>query len=147
MTHRAVLAASAVTAAAAAIAVLAVAAVSCGGSGARTATQAGRIEAVAGDVERYVHRTFHQLPRSCARGRADRRRLDATTAKFIELYRRYPYTRFGMRIDDEDATMLSAILVLRDELSRCSIRHAALVDEVLPPSVRRALRPLQAAGR
>lgn len=135
---------------AAAVAAVAGIAAACGGesdSGARTATQADRRAPVPAAVERYVHTTFHRLPRSCGRGRADRRRLDATTARFITLYRRYPFERFGMRIDDEDGTMLSAILVLRDELSRCSPRHAALVDPVLPASVRRALRPLNAAGR
>lgn len=135
---------------AAAAAVVAATAAGCGGasdSGARTATLADRRTAVPDDVERYVHDTFHRFPRSCAPGRADRRRLDATTAKFIRLYRRYPYDRFRMTIDDESGTMLSAILVLRDELSRCSPRHAASVDPVLPASVRRALRPLKTTGR
>lgn len=94
-----------------------------------------------------MHETFHRLPRSCARGRADRQRLDVTTAKFIELYRRYPADRFQMTIDDESGTMFSAILVLRDELSRCSPRHAALIDPILPARVRRALRPLRTDGR
>ncbi len=98
------------------------------------------------DAERYVHETFHRLARSCGRGRADRRRLDATTERFIELYRRYPADRFRMRIDDESGTMLSAILVLRDELARCSPRHAAKIDPVVPPRVRRALRPLPPVG-
>lgn len=131
-------------------AVVAATAAGCGGasdSGARRATPADRLASVPGDVERYVHETFHRLPRSCARGRADRRRLDATTAKFIKLYRRYPYDRFGMTIDDESGTMLSASLVLRDELSRCSPRHAAAIDPILPASVRRALRPLNTTGR
>lgn len=133
-----------------AVTVVAAAVVGCGGasdSGARTAAPAEVRAAVPADVERYVHETFHRLPRSCARGRADRQRLDATTATFIELYRSYPSDRFGMTIDDEAGTMLSAILVLRDELARCSPRHAALIDAVLPASVRRALRPLRAAGR
>ena len=90
-----------------------------------------------------VHRTFHRLPRSCAPGRADRRRLDTTTSRFLELYRRFPSSRYELRIDDESGTMLSVLLVLRDELSRCSPRHAARIDPVLPASIRRALRPLR----
>ena len=135
---------------AAVVAVVAATAAGCGGardSGARPATPPDPRASVPGDVERYVHQTLHRLPRSCARGRADRRRLDATTAKFIELYRRYPYDRFRMTIDDESGTMLSASLVLRDELSRCSPRHAAAIDPILPASVRRALRPLNTTGR
>lgn len=93
----------------------------------------------------YVHRTFHRLPRSCAPGRVDRRRLDVTTSRFLDLYRRFPPSRFEFRIDDESGTMLSAVLILRDELSRCSPRHAARIDPVLPQSVRRALRPLRSA--
>lgn len=98
------------------------------------------------DVEDYVHETFHRLPSSCARGRSDGARLDATTAKFIALYRRFG-DRFRMTIDDESGSMLSATLVLRDEFSRCSPRHAAEIDSVLPSSVRRALRPLRSPGR
>ena len=94
------------------------------------------------DDTRFVHQTLHRLPRFCGRGRTDRRRLDATTIRFIELYRRYPADRFRMRIDDESGTMLSAMLVVRDELSRCSPRHAARIDPILPPRIRRALRPL-----
>ena len=91
----------------------------------------------------YVHGTFHRLPRSCTPGRADRQRLDTTTARFLELHRRYPPDRFELRIDDESGTMLSVLLILRDELSRCSPPHAARIDAVLPRSVRRALRPLR----
>lgn len=95
----------------------------------------------AADV-RFVHQTFHRLPRFCRPARADRQRLSAVTARFVQLYRRYPADRYGMQIDDEAGTMLSAILVLRDELSRCSPPHAARIDPVLPAEVRRALRPL-----
>lgn len=89
-----------------------------------------------------MHRTFHRLPGFCGRGRTDRGRIDTATTRFLELYRRYPAERFRMRIDDESGTMLSAILVLRDELSRCSPRNAARIDPILPPRVRDALRPL-----
>ena len=132
----------------AALAAAAVAVVAACGEEARGPSHppAERRVAMPADAERYVHRTFHRLPRSCARGRADRRRLDATTARFVELYRRYPADRFGMRIDDESGTMLSATLVLRKELARCSPRHAARIDPVLPPRLRRALRPLGADG-
>ena len=102
--------------------------------------------AVPADAARFVHQTFHRLPEFCRRGRTDSGRLDATTARFTELYRRYPADRFRMKIDDESGTMLSAILVLRDELSRCSPRHAARIDPILPTQVRRALPPLPSAS-
>lgn len=82
---------------------------------------------------RYIHKTFHELARYCRRGRADKRRLDATTERFIALYRRFPADRFRMAIDDESGTTLSAILVLRYELSTCSPRNAARIDRVLGP--------------
>ena len=88
-----------------------------------------------------MHQTFHRLDRFCSRRRADERVLDRTTDEFIRLYRRYPAARYGMKIDDEAGTMLSAILVLRYELARCSPEHAAAVDRVLPPSIRRGLTP------
>jgi hypothetical protein len=117
----------------------------CGGAAERRdppSRAAERGAAIPGDVERYVHRTFHRLPRSCNRRGADRRVLDQITTRFIGLYRRYPAPRFRLRIDDESGTMLSAILVLRYELAECSPHHAASIDVVLPPRVRRALRPL-----
>ena len=128
----------------AAVAVLGAAA-GCGGAsdrGGRAVAPADNRTAVPGAVQNYVHQTFHRLPRWCARGRADDARLDATTTTFIAMYRRFPGDRFRMKIDDESGSMLSAILVLRDELARCSPRHAARIDPVLPPTVRRALRPL-----
>lgn len=91
---------------------------------------------------RYVHETFHRLPRFCAPGRSDPRRAAAATTRFLELYRRYPADRYRMKIDDESGNMLSAILVLRDELSRCSPRPAARIDTILPEQARRALGPL-----
>ena len=90
----------------------------------------------------YVHRTFHRLPRSCGPQRTDRRQLDLTTSRFLDLYRRFPPRLFDLKIDDEPGTMLSVLLILRDELSRCSPRHAARIDPALPDRVRRALRPL-----
>ena len=103
---------------------------------------AARQRAIPPDATRFVHRTFHRLPRFCGRRRTDRGRLDATTTRFLALYRRYPADRFRMRIDDESGTMLAAILVLRHELSSCSPQHAARIDPVLPERIRRALRPL-----
>jgi hypothetical protein len=97
-------------------------------------------------VQRYVHETFHRLDRFCTRRRAGEARLDQTTTRFIGLYRRYPAERFGLKIDDEAGTMLSAILVLRHELARCSPRHAAAVDRILPADIRRALTPLRRGG-
>lgn len=134
---------------AAVVVAVAAAAAGCGGAGTpREASPppSDPRSAMPAGVERYVHETFHRLPGSCARGRADRRQLDRTTARFIELYRRYPADRFRMRIDDESGTTLSAILVLRDELARCSPRHAARIDPILPPTVRRALRRLPPAA-
>jgi hypothetical protein len=137
-------------AAAAAVVVVAVLAAACGG--ADTAREAPQPPSdrpatpVPRSAARYVHEEFHRLPRWCARGRTDRRRLDNTTARFLDLYRRYPAERFRMTIDDESGTMLSAILVLRAALYRCSPRHAALVDSVLPRRVRRALPPLRPLG-
>lgn len=80
-------------------------------------------------------------------GRIDPPRVAATTTRFLALYRRYPADRYRMKIDDEWGSMLSAILVLRDELSRCSPHQASRVDTVLPEKVRRALRPLPAPSR
>jgi hypothetical protein len=94
-------------------------------------------------VERAVHRTLHGLPRVCSRRRSDASALDRTTASFLAWYRRYPADRYEMTIDDERGTMLSAILVVRYELARCSPRHAAEIDPVLPGKVRAALTPLR----
>lgn len=98
-------------------------------------------------VQRYVHRTLHRLPRSCSPRRADALVLTPVTRRFVKLYQRYPYERFGMAYHDESGTMLSAILVLRNELATCSPRHAARIDPALSPDLRRALRPLPAADR
>lgn len=104
---------------------------------------AGRVPAY---VERGVHRTFHRLGRVCDRSGAGRRRsLDAVTADFIRWYGAYPADRYALRVDDEPGTMLSAILVLRLELSRCSPGHAARIDAVLPRRIARGLRPLPRA--
>ena len=107
-------------------------------AGSRAQAPAARIPA---PVERDVHETFHRLPRSCSARRADGPVLDRTTARFVRWYRRYPADRYEMRIDDESGTMLSAILVLRYELAGCSPSHAARIDAVLPPRIRRALKP------
>lgn len=138
---------AAVTAALAA----AMAAVGCGASdrgepAATTAREAPRSR-VPPAVQRYVHRTLHRLPRSCSPRRAEPRVLTAITLRFVELYRRYPYERYEMAYHDESGTMLSAILVLRNELATCSPRHAARIDPVIPPKLRRALRPVPASAR
>jgi hypothetical protein len=93
-------------------------------------------------VQRDVHASLHRLPAICSR-QVDSRALERTTRAFIHYYERYPSHRFRLQVDDERGSMLSAILVLRYELSRCSPRWAKRVDEVLPPRVRRALRPLE----
>ena len=93
-------------------------------------------------VERRVHRTFHRFRRSCSRRAADERALDRTTSDFIAWYRAYPAEEYAVQIDAEPGTMLSAILVLRYELSRCSPRHAARIDAVLPREMLPGLRPL-----
>ena len=131
-----------------ALALLAVATLAaCGGAGKPAEPRQpapDRRAALPAQDARYVHRTFHRLRRFCAPGRLERRRVAATTTRFLEFYRRYPADRYRMKIDDEWGNMLSAILVLRDELSRCSPRAAARIDPVLPEKVRRALRPLPA---
>jgi hypothetical protein len=94
-------------------------------------------------VERQVHRTFHQFRRYCSRSAANSAALDETTRDFIGWYRSYPAEQYTVQIDDEPGTMLSAILVLRYELSRCSAAHAARIDAVLPRAIVRGLRPLR----
>ena len=94
-------------------------------------------------VEQSVHRTFHRFERYCSRRATASRTLDRTTADFIEWYRAYPADEYALQIDDEPGTMLSAILVLRYELSRCSPTHAARIDAVLPREILRGLRPLR----
>ena len=134
-------------AACATVVTLGVALPGCGGGGEDAIeappARADRRAQVPGAVERYVHETFHRLDSVCSRRRADEPVLDSAVERFVALYERYPADRFRMEIDDETGTMLSAILVLRDELSRCSPRTAAPIDAVLPPRVRRALRPLR----
>ena len=93
-------------------------------------------------VEQSVHRTFHRFERYCSGRAVDTTTLDRTTSDFIEWYRAYPADEYALQIDDEPGTMLSAILVLRYELSRCSPSHAARIDAVLPRQIRRGLRPV-----
>lgn len=94
---------------------------------------------VPGDVQHTVHTALHALPRLCRGRRPNSRALDRTTLIFIRYYKRYPSRRFRLQIDDESGTMLSAVLVLRQELSRCSPRLTVKVDTVLPADVRQAL--------
>ena len=91
-------------------------------------------------VSREIHAGLHSLPRVCDPPRLSSRSIDRTTRLFIHNYKRYPSNRFRLQIDDEPGTMLSAILVLRYELSRCRPRRARQVDEVIPPRIRRSLR-------
>jgi hypothetical protein len=102
---------------------------------------------VPAEVERQVHQTFHRLNRYCSRRARNVRALDKATRAFIGWYRAYPAKRFAVHIDDEPGTMLSAILVLRYELSRCSPKHAARIDAVLPQKVLPGLRPLPRTSR
>jgi len=95
---------------------------------------------IPGDVQRTVHATLHELPRLCRREPADGRALEQATRSFIRYYARYPNQRFRLQIDDESGTMLSALLVLRQELTRCSVRLTEEVDRTLPAGIRRALR-------
>lgn len=92
-----------------------------------------------------MHQTFHRFPRYCGKRTVRRRVVRAITSDFIRWYGAYPATRYALRLDGESGTMLSAILVLRYELSRCSPAQAARIDAVLPPKVRRGLRPLPTA--
>jgi hypothetical protein len=102
---------------------------------------------VPAEVERQVHQTFHRFDRYCSRRNVDAPSLDRTTSDFIGWYRTYPAQKYAVQIDDEPGTMLSAILVLRYELSRCSPRHAARIDAVLPRKMLRGLRPLPDTSR
>jgi hypothetical protein len=116
----------------------------CGDVGGRQARE--RPARIPAAVEQQVHRTLHRLPRVCSRRRTDVAAIDRITTAFVAWYRRYPADRYEMQIDDERGTMLSAILVLRYELAKCSPRHAARIDPVLPPKVRAGLTPLRARG-
>lgn len=91
------------------------------------------------DVQHTVHTALHALPRLCGGRRPNSRALDRTTRIFIRYYKRYPSRRFRLQIDDESGTMLSALLVLRQDLSRCSPRLTVKVDRVLPADIRLAL--------
>lgn len=123
----------------------AVALASCG-SGGPSSPRASAPARIPGAVEREVHRMLHSLPRVCGRARTDSSAVDRITRKFVVWYRRYPAKRFEMKVDDERGTMLSAILVVRHELAKCSQRHAAEIDRVLPAKIRAALTPLRAPG-
>jgi hypothetical protein len=102
---------------------------------------------VPAEVERQVHQTFHRFDRYCSRRARNVRALDRASRDFIGWYRAYPAERFAVQIDDEPGTMLSAILVLRYELSGCSPRHAARIDAVLPRKILSGLRPLPDPSR
>jgi hypothetical protein len=114
------------------------------GSPAGSAEPSRRVPA---EVERQVHQAFHRFDRYCSRRKVDEPALDRTTSDFIGWYRTYPAENYAVQIDDEPGTMLSAILVLRYELSRCSPRHAARIDAVLPRKMLRGLRPLPETSR
>jgi hypothetical protein len=127
-----------------AAALLAAAVQGCGGpspAGPQTTPPESRTP-VPREVQRDVHARLHRLPATCGR-QVDRWAVERTTRRFIRYYERYPSARYRMQIDDEAGTTLSAILVLRHELARCSPRSARPIDEILPPRVRRALRPLE----
>jgi len=87
-----------------------------------------------------VHKTLHDLPRLCLQSRPDTRELKEAARVFIQYYERFPSQRFRLQIDEESGSMLSALLVLRAELTRCSVRLTKSVDRVLPFRIRRALR-------
>jgi hypothetical protein len=125
-----------------AAALMAMTVFACGDDGERSSRD--RPARVPAAVERQVHRTLHRLPRICTRRRADTAALERITRSFVVWFRRYPANRYEMQIDDERGTMLSAILVLRHELAKCSPRHAAEIDPVLPQSIRASLTPLRA---
>ena len=134
------------------VAALAAGALSACGQPSETATRspAGSAEPsrrVPAAVERQVHQTFHRFERYCSRRNVDEPALDRTTSNFIGWYRTYPAEKYAVRIDDEPGTMLSAILVLRYEMSRCSPKHAARIDAVLPKQMLRDLRPLPDTSR
>lgn len=88
-------------------------------------------------VERAVHAGLHALPRAYRRGSSGRATLRRTTRSFIRYYRQYPSNRYGLRIDDESGTMLSALLVLRQELLGCDRALATEIEAVLPRDLQR----------
>lgn len=122
---------------------------SCGGAGGGGGGVPPRADPrlrIPATVEREAHRMLHSLPRVCGRRRTNASALDDITSKFVAWYRRYPANRYELRIDDEEGTMVSAILVVRHELAKCSPRHAAEIDPVLPPKIRAALMPLRSGA-
>lgn len=96
-----------------------------------------RRAAVPGGVEREVHARLHALPRDCNRGRAGKESLRQTTRSFIRYYRQYPSGRYRLQIDGESGTMLSALLVVREELLTCAPALAREITAVLPRNLQR----------
>lgn len=94
-------------------------------------------------VQRDVHARLHELARTCRPKAADKAALGRTTTAFTRYYKRYPSRRFRMQIDDEQGTTLSALLVLRHALRRCSPRLARQVDETLPADITKGLPALE----
>lgn len=93
-----------------------------------------------------VHMALHDIGDWCIpQTDADaRRRLRRDTDVILSFARRYPTARF--RIDDETGSVLSLLLVARNELRACSSADAARVDRALPPGVRNGLVPLAPAA-
>lgn len=77
-----------------------------------------------------IHSSLHKLARLCRqrnRQGTEAEGLRHEVVRFITFSRRFPTARF--QIHDESGTMLSALLVVREELSSCD---PALVREVEP---------------
>jgi hypothetical protein len=149
--HRAGLAWPADVRAAIVFLVLAAVAAACGGAARAPDGTPGEAAdtraAVPRPVQREVHATLHDLPRVCRRGRAEAEPLRRMTGTLIGYYRRYPSGKYRFQIDDESATMLSVLLVVRQSLLRCDRSMARKVETVLPQRLRRALQDLDRRDR
>lgn len=122
---------------------VAVAVGACGAAAQRPPEQPAAIPAA---EQRFVHRAFHDLPRVCADRKGRAAALERVTTRFVGLFERYPAEGFELVIDQEGGTMLSAILVLRNELRSCAPAQARRIDTVLPVRIRTALTPLREPG-
>lgn len=120
---------------------LAVLLAACGG--ARTAAPAKSPRPVPEATQATVHRALHRLDGLCRRPGRSTAALRSVTTTALELDRRYPAARgYSLQVDDEQATSLSVLLVVRQALRTCAPAQAARIDAVLPRRIRGALAPL-----
>ncbi|WP_147251713.1 hypothetical protein [Blastococcus sp. TF02-8] len=88
-----------------------------------------------------VHRALHGLGDACAPEASSRSAdaIDGHLDVLLEFVRRHPAG--GFRIDDEDATSLSLLLVLQEELRACAPSQIPRVEALLPPRFRASDSP------